>query len=108
MSQKIYIAGKITGLSVDNYTEKFKAAANEIKSRGLVPVNPVQLVSDPNAKWNEAMKICIAELMKCDAVMLLPCTKDSPGAMIEKELAEKLQIPTFESFWCLQQHFRNR
>lgn len=105
---KIYIAGKITGLSIDDYTEKFKAAAQLITSSGLVPVNPVKLVSDPNIKWNEAMKICIAELVKCDAVLLLPCTKNSPGAMIEKELAEKLQIPTFESMWCLQQHFRNR
>jgi len=108
MSKKIYIAGKITGLSIHDYTEKFKAASILVKDSGLIPINPVKLVTDPSVKWNEAMKICIAELVKCDAVLLLPCTKNSPGAMIEKELAQKLQIPTFESLWCLQQYFRNR
>lgn len=105
---KIYIAGKVTGLPIDEVTAKFKAAQNEIEAKGFIAVNPIELVNDWKATWYQAMRICIKELMNCDDVYLLPDYSNSPGAQIELSLADSLKIPDFESMWCLTQYFRNR
>lgn len=105
---KIYIAGKVTGLDPEQTKLKFSLASIELTQKGFEVANPISIVKNSQANWNEAMKLCIAELVTCDAVLLLPCHINSKGAIIEKKLCDDLEIKTFESMWCLTQYFRNR
>lgn len=91
--KKIYIAGKVTGLPIDEVTMKFGTAQKELENKGFFPVNPLEVVNDFKATWEAAMKKCIRALTECDAVYLLPCYTDSPGARFEIEIAHKLGIP---------------
>ncbi len=93
MKKKIYIAGKVTGLPIAETTMKFGEAQKELESRGFEAVNPLAVVNDWHATWEDAMKKCIAALVTVDAVYLLPCARDSRGAKLEKQLAEHLGIP---------------
>ncbi len=70
--KKIYIAGKVTGLPMQEITNKFQIAQQELETKGFTGVNPLLLVNNPQAKWNQAMKKCISELVNCNAVYLLP------------------------------------
>jgi len=91
--KKIYIAGKVTGLPIAEVTMKFGTAQKELESKGFVAINPLEVVNDWNATWEDAMKKCIKALTEVDGIYLLPCYTRSPGAKLEIELAEKLKIP---------------
>lgn len=95
MRKKIYIAGKVTGEPIAECTMKFGAAQKAIESFGFDAVNPLEVVGDFNAPWNEAMKKCITALIDCDGVLLLPDCLESKGAMIERGLSQSMEIPTF-------------
>lgn len=91
---KIYIAGKITGLSYSDAVAKFAAAAAILKRLGHEPVNPMEvngLDGDGNEyTWAEYMKRDIPVLLGCDAIYLLPDWLDSKGARLEKHIADEL------------------
>jgi len=91
--KKIYIAGKVTGLPIAEVTMKFGTAQQDLQEKGFKAVNPLEVVNDWKATWEEAMKKCIRALTECDAVYLLPCYTDSPGAKFEIDIAHKLGIP---------------
>lgn len=104
---KIYIAGKISGLPMKEVTAKFAQAQKDLEGVGYTVVNPVELVRNylhshyPNqtlsdeAIWRIAMRVCIKELVDCEAVCLLPDWQESRGATIEQQLALDLRIPYF-------------
>lgn len=96
MAMKIYIAGKVSGMRIDECTMKFGIAQKLIEAQGHEAVNPLQIVNDWHATWPNAMKKCLAALMECDAIYPLPCALDSRGAMIELDLARKLEIPLYK------------
>lgn len=96
MKKTIYIAGKVTGLPIGDCTMKFGVAQKELEARGFKAVNPLEVVNDWHATWEDAMKKCIAALVMVDAVYLLPCVADSPGAKWEIEIAQRLKIPAFK------------
>jgi hypothetical protein len=89
---KIYIAGKVTGELIHECTMKFGAAQKEVEALGHEAINPLAVVNNWHATWQEAMKLCIKAMMDADAIYFLPCTKESKGAMIEMELAAALKI----------------
>lgn len=93
--KKIYIAGKVTGTPIGECTMKFGSAQKEIEAIGLTAVNPLEVVNDWHCTWNHAMRKCIIALMECDAIFLLPCSMDSPGAGVEMKLALALNIPMY-------------
>lgn len=85
---KVYVSGKITGLERSVAVANFARAEKFLKNKGYEVVNPTQLC-DENVSWDDAMKICIAELVKCDAIYLLPDWQDSKGAKIEIQEAHE-------------------
>jgi hypothetical protein len=99
----IYIAGKVTGLPVDEARASFDKPTAFLRKEGHTVINPMELIKDPKIEWNTAMKTCIIELVKVDAVLLLDNWKQSEGARFEKEIAQRLTIPTYTSAWSLNQ-----
>jgi hypothetical protein len=91
--KKIYIAGKVTGLSRAECTINFGTAQIAIEKLGHEAVNPLLVVNDWKASWEVAMKKCIVALMGCDLILMLDNYSDSPGARIELDLAKSLKIP---------------
>lgn len=91
MKPKIYIAGKISGEHYDKIYNKFNKAECELYSKNYAVINPTKIIAQ-DTEWQEAMRICIKELVDCDVVYALLDWKDSEGAKIEIELAKKLGI----------------
>ena len=93
--KKIYIAGKVTGTKIGECTMKFGAAQKEIEALGFEAVNPLEVVNDWHSTWNAALRKCVIALMDCDAMYILPCATNSPGAGVEMKLAADLSIPMY-------------
>ncbi len=90
--KKVYIAGKVTGLPIHEVTIKFGAAQKAIEAAGAVPVNPLEVVNDWQCDWKTAMRKCVAALMECDYIYLLPDWQASRGALIEQRIAVDVGI----------------
>jgi hypothetical protein len=97
--KKVYISGKVTGIKRDIAESKFNNASKFCIQLGLDPVSPLDIVPS-TADWKMAMKICITELLKCDAIYLMSDYEDSPGAMMEYQIAKTLglQIINIEEY----------
>lgn len=89
---KVYIAGKVSGLPVGETFIKFAQAEWWLKAGGHEVVNPLRLCS-AGWDWAKCMRVCITELVKCDAICLLKDWGDSPGAVTEYYIASRLGMP---------------
>lgn len=92
---RIYIAGKVSGEKLIDLHNKFHHWQIALESMGFEVANPMCLVKDFRTPWDAAMRTCVAELVTCYAVFMLPCWQNSRGAKIEKQIAESLNIPVF-------------
>ena len=90
---KVYISGPMSGLP-DNNRKAFAAVAKKLRadSRFTEVVSPAELDHVPDATWADFMRRDIAELVKCDAIYMLPGWHNSKGAQIERQLAFVLGI----------------
>ena len=88
---KIYIAGKVTGEKTGDVFVKFNAVEYKLKRKGNTVVNPLRLVSQ-SWEWNKCMTVCLAEMLQCDAIYLLPDWGDSKGARLEYHIAQELKL----------------
>ena len=86
---KVYIAGKVSGLPIGETFIKFAQAEWWLKEQGHEAVNPLRLCS-AGWGWEKCMRVCLAELLKCDAICLLKDWGDSPGAVTEYYVASRL------------------
>ena len=88
---KIYIGGKITGLPIPVYKQKFNEARQKVKD--MYPdaevIIPTDLCADDTG-WAESMEICLDTLWGCDIICFTPDWQDSQGSLIERKIAEKL------------------
>lgn len=94
MGMRCYIIGAVTGLPREAVVSKFDKAALSVKSAGMIPVNPIELVPE-DTNWVDAMKICIRHLITCDAIMLTPGWEESRGGRLEQAIATELGLPEF-------------
>lgn len=86
----IYLAGPMTGHPDFNYPA-FNAEAARLRAIGYRVENPAE--NPVQNTWQAYMRQALAQLVKCDAVALLPGWKTSRGACIENQLAIDLGIP---------------
>jgi Domain of unknown function (DUF4406) len=104
MSKKIYIAGKVTGEPIAECTMKFGSAQKQVEALGFEAINPLAVVGSWDVSWETAMKRCIKALMDCDGIFILPCSNESEGAMIERNLANILKIKQFSDLKSLKHY----
>ena len=90
--KKIYIAGKITDEPLQEVTMRFGAKEKELREQGHTVINPLALSVGRQISWEAIMKECIAALMECDEVHLLPSWQGSKGATLERNIAEGLNM----------------
>lgn len=89
--KKIYISGKITGMEEEAYA-LFEKAESDIKKLMWEPVNPMKLKHDHDKSWQSYMRECVKALCDCHCIYMLNNYRDSPGALIELEIAIQLGI----------------
>ena len=89
--KRVYIAGPMTGLPDLNFPA-FHAEAVRLRALGHLVVNPAEVNPDKGMSWTDCMRSDIAELVKCDAIRLLPGWEFSKGATLEEHIAERLGL----------------
>lgn len=90
---KVYLSGKISGLSEVEYKTKFNSAELFLTGLGYSVINPVSFDEIKDGSWKDYMKRDLQLLLGCDYIYLLDNWEDSKGARIEYNLACDLQIP---------------
>lgn len=91
INNKIYICGKITGME-EEAKVLFNAAHQELEQMGFEVVNPFMLDHNHDKQWESYMKACIKALMDCNYIYLLPNWRESRGAVLEQQIAQRLNI----------------
>lgn len=86
--KKIYLAGPMTGLPELNFPA-FYAAAVRLRAEGHHVENPAEngASAPQDARWEDYMRLALAQLVRCQAIALLPGWEGSRGARIEINLA---------------------
>lgn len=87
---KIYISGKITGLTPDEAKAKFAAAEKQLIEQGFEVVNPCSIEHNHDNSWEAFMRNDIKAMMDCTHIYMLDNWNESPGAKIELNLAIRL------------------
>jgi hypothetical protein len=94
---RVYLSGKISGLSREVYTRNFARAEQHYLTAGFEVVNPVKigealLELQPKAKYEDFIKRDLEALKSCTAIAMLEGWESSPGAQREKAEAERLGL----------------
>lgn len=89
--KRVYLAGPMSGLPELNFPAFHRAAAN-LRAQGFDVVNPAEINSDPDAKWEDCMRADIAQLVTCEGIALLPGWERSRGAKLEAHIAQELGL----------------
>jgi hypothetical protein len=90
--KRVYLSGAISGIPEEEYRVKFTRAEEFYKAIGYDVVNPVKLSDEllkekPKAKYEDFMKVDLAELKKCTHIAMLDGWEKSNGCRIEREQA---------------------
>lgn len=88
---RIYIAGPMSGLPKFNYP-LFNAVAETLRARGHEVETPAENPEPPCKSWHGYMRMAVAQMVRCDAVALLPGWEASKGASLEHRLAHELGL----------------
>lgn len=89
---RIYIAGKITGLSINEYQERFMQANCRLRNMNHYPVDPVYLGTFYDLPYEAYMEIDKILISTCEAIYMLSNWEDSPGARREHEYGKELGL----------------
>lgn len=93
--KKVYLSGKIAGLSEDEYRANFSQAAMDalafFPDEQVTIVNPATLPAIHNS-WADYLIRDLMLLKDCDAIVMLPDWEDSKGAMTEHVFAEGMGL----------------
>jgi len=103
MQKKIYIAGKISGLPIEEYTKNFNDAKEYLESLGYEAVNPVEH-TDAEMGWEDCMKICIKLILDCDGIYMLENWDASDGAKIELAFGKYIMKKIREDFLIIYEN----
>jgi hypothetical protein len=106
----IYIAGKYSALTREGERENVMAAARialEVIKRGYAVFCPhthsetINFLADGTLGYAQWMRVDLAILAQCDALLLLPGWDHSRGAIRECDCADALGMPIVKSIQAL-------
>lgn len=86
---KVYLSGPMTGLPDFNYPA-FHAAAKKLRDAGVVVENPAENQPPECGTWAGYMRNALVQMLRCEAVVMLPGWESSRGASVEWRLAVEL------------------
>jgi len=86
---RIYVAGPMTGLPEFNYPA-FRTATEELLARGYDVEDPSTNSNPTLGDYHGWLRAGLAQLIRCDAVALLPGWEASGGARLEVNVAATL------------------
>lgn len=86
----LQLIGPVTGLP-DRNKQTFNAAARHLRDQGYDVWSPVE--SPDDLAWHEAMRLCIEEIPRRDALVALAGWEQSLGASLEALVAVALKKP---------------
>jgi hypothetical protein len=92
MKGRLYLSGPMSGLPDLNFPV-FHAAAAALRADGWTVINPAEITTDHGARWEDCLRLDIAQLVTCEAIALLPGWEKSEGATLEAHIAAKLKMP---------------
>ncbi|MCI0620298.1 MAG: DUF4406 domain-containing protein [Acidobacteria bacterium] len=101
----IYVSGPYTG-RVDANTTAAVEAGRLLREHGfvaLVPhiaIVPMEAPDSPRG-YAQAMRECVALMLRCDAVLMVAGWEKSRGARIERWIACRSGLPVFETLETL-------
>lgn len=98
MSKKVYLAGKVTKADADFEITRarFRQRQTQLERKGYNVFNPVEeaiSLNIHNEPWAYIMRVMIPVMLRCDEVHVMPCWKESKGAVTERDLALKCELP---------------
>lgn len=95
---KVYLSGKVTGLSPSEYRKNFDEAAEELKVLlgNVEIVDPTKCIPTIFESWADYMISDLLLLKGCDATALLPNWSESKGAQTEYAFAQGMGIKIME------------
>ena len=97
---RAYIAGPMSGLPDHNYPA-FAEAARQLRAHGIDAVNPAENGLPAEAPWHMHMRADIAQLVTCEAIVLLPGWQASRGATLEHQIAKRLGFRIYQTIDAL-------
>ena len=84
--KKAYIAGKISGLAIEEYYGRFGQAESIVEDMGYTVLNPLKIV--PHwLDYEDQMSICLTLVDICDVVYMQSNWWNSSGAKREHDKA---------------------
>ena len=87
VDKRVYISGPMAGMP-DHNGDAFFAAQETIQAAGGVAVNPHRLFNlEKRPTREQAMRVDLQDLLRCDAAYMLRGWEDSQGALLEHEVA---------------------
>jgi hypothetical protein len=100
---KIYISGKISGLSHEECMNNFEGGIQKLRRINLFGVSPYQ--GDEGRTWQQYMKEDIKLMMNCEGIFMLSNWRESKGANIERNLAMHLGMRVYYEELLDQGHY---
>jgi hypothetical protein len=95
--KKIYLSGPMSGIPDHNRTA-FLAVATDLRSKGYEVVSPPELDGTADdIGWEACLKRDLSEMLRCDSLVVLPGWRDSKGATLETEVAQRLGMPIYDA-----------
>lgn len=93
--RRLYLCGPVTGVP-DLNRPAFDEAAETLREAGYAVLVPHDAVP-AHARWQDAMRICIAAMLGCDGVALIDGWERSRGAAVEIDIARKVGMTAFSA-----------
>ncbi len=93
--KKVFISGKMTGLTPEQYQMRFDEAACRLRTMGYEVFDPaeggwIEQMKAAGQTYGEVLIETLKRLRECDAIYMLSNWKDSKGATVEHAYAEAI------------------